>query len=493
MSPPRVPKSQPEQPERLPVKLDPVSNGEFIPTPASPETRAAQRHAHHLVDEAAQRTGRTRREVLRSVCGAAATLTAMNLAYGCTRRGAGGHFEVPAGAVEDEALAQAALGGDEFIFDVQTHHVTPERDWFARNRQLDFLPYTAEGWCAAKDLSCYDRDRFVKEVFLDSDTDMAVLSALAELPENNPLTIEEAARTRDAVEALGRGERLQLHGIVLPNGMPLPAQLEGMQHLKERFRIMAWKLYPVWGPQGRGYLLDDPAVSLPVIEQGRRLGVKRFAVHKGLPLPGMDPRFTRCDDVGRVARLFPDVQFLIYHSGYEGNRVEGPYDAARAEAGVDALVKSLADSGIGPGQNVYAELGATWKLLMTKPDQAAHVLGKLLRAVGEDNLLWGTDSIWFGSPQDQLQAFRAFQISEELQERHGYPALTPALKRKVLGLNGARVYGVDPEQLARTFERDALGRAKRAYAQAPSPSHLSYGPTTRAELFDHLRRGGGRP
>ena len=58
-------------------------------------------------------------------------------------------------------------------------------------------------------------------------------------------------------------------------------------------------------------------------------------------------------------------------------------------------------------------------------------------------MLWGTDSLWYGSPQDQIQAFRAFEISPELQERYGYPALTPEVKRKILGGNALALYGVD--------------------------------------------------
>ena len=81
---------------------------------------------------------------------------------------------------------------------------------------------------------------------------------------------------------------------------------------------------------------------------------------------------------------------------------------------------------------------------MGDPTQAAHVLGKLLAQFGEDNVVWGTDSIWYGSPQDQIEAFRAFQITEEFQERFGYPALTPAIKAKILGATSARLYGVEP-------------------------------------------------
>ena len=93
---------------------------------------------------------------------------------------------------------------------------------------------------------------------------------------------------------------------------------------------------------------------------------------------------------------------------------------------------------------MYAELGSTWYLLMRRPREAAHVLGKLLLAVGEDNVLWGTDSIWYGSPQPLIDAFRAFRIPEELCEQYGYPRLTDRVKEKVLGANAARVYGVDP-------------------------------------------------
>ncbi len=89
--------------------------------------------------------------------------------------------------------------------------------------------------------------------------------------------------------------------------------------------------------------------------------------------------------------------------------------------GVNRLITSMLQAGIGPNQNVYAELGTTWYRLMPTPDQAAHVLGKLLKYVGEDNVLWGTDSIWYGSPQDQIQAFRAFQIAPELQEQLRLP------------------------------------------------------------------------
>jgi len=119
--------------------------------------------------------------------------------------------------------------------------------------------------------------------------------------------------------------------------------------------------------------------------------------------------------------------------------------------GVDALIKSVEDNGIGRNANVYAELGTTWRYVMRDPTTAAHLLGKLFKHIGEENVLWGSDALWYGSPQDQIQAFRSFQIAPALIEAHGYPELTPALKQKVFGLNGARVYGIDvPERRQKT-------------------------------------------
>ena len=130
-----------------------------------------------------------------------------------------------------------------------------------------------------------------------------------------------------------------------------------------------------------------------------------------------------------------------------------------------------------PNSNVYAELGSTWRFLMRDPEQAAHALGKLIVACGENNVLWGTDSIWYGSPQDQIQAFRTFQISAELRERHGYPEITPALRAKIFGLNAANVYGLTPTEVKRYTARDSIAH-EGAWPTWRSPIRTS-GPTGR--------------
>ena len=105
--------------------------------------------------------------------------------------------------------------------------------------------------------------------------------------------------------------------------------------------------------------------------------------------------------------------------------------------------------------------------MLRRPREAAHVLGKLLRAVGEDRIIWGTDSVWYGAPQPLIDAFRAFTIPERLQEEHGYPPLTPRAKEKILGLNAARVYGVDLEaaRVSRSADPRWLAEARRELGQ----------------------------
>jgi predicted TIM-barrel fold metal-dependent hydrolase len=240
---------------------------------------------------------------------------------------------------------------------------------------------------------------------------------------------------------------------------------------------------------GNAWRLDDSDPTLArvgdaFIRHAVDLGVPTIAAHKGLSttLGYSSPHATPAD-VGPAARAHPDVRFLVYHSGFEADVTEGPYDAAAAQ-GVDRLVRSMQEAGIGPNQNVYAELGTTWWSLLAWPEEAAHLLGKLLTHVGADNVLWGTDAVFYGSPQGQIQAFRAFQISEQFQEEFGYPALTDEIKRKVLGLNALRLHDVDPVTVPCAFTRADLEQLRLAL-----PARVERrGPRTRRELLSFVAR-----
>ncbi len=477
---------------RLPIKLDTTTNGEFAPIPLAPRHRHARALAHAAAHSNARRLGLSRREFLVSACGAASTLLAFNTAFAAAGK-SGGHYALDPEAARDVQLARSTLDTGEFIFDVQGHFVNPTGAWLsglpAGSQPMQFFARNKS--CPAVDkpgldyLACLGADAFIKDVFLDSDTDLVVLSFVPSTRAGEPLTIEEAAATARIVERMQGTHRMLLHGRVNPNQA---GDMEAMDMLAQRYRIGAWKTYTQWGPDGRGFFLDDD-IGLAFIEKARRLGVRNIAVHKGLPFGQKSYEHSTCVDVGRVARRFPDVKFLIYHSGFVAGKPEGPYDPARTD-GIDALVTSLQQNGIKPGSNVYAELGSTWRFLMRDPDAAAHGLGKLLQHVGEDNVLWGTDSIWYGSPQDQIQAFRAFRIADGLRDRHGYAQLTPAVRAKVFGRNALRVYDVAADVVTKHLARDEITRQRERYAERPDPAFVTYGPRTRREFLALKARGG---
>lgn len=452
--------------KRLPIKIDPTSNGEFIPIPLDATNRQGNRLAQAWAGAQARRLGLGRRQFMISACGAASALLAHNAANAAAGR-TGGYFELDQIAAVDPDAARAALEGREFVFDVQGHFVGEHG-----------LGRTGLG----------GSETFIKDIFLDSDTDMMVLSFIPSRREKELLTIQEADETRRIVAAMEGTQRLLIHGRVNPNQ---PGDVEDMDELAERWGVSAWKCYTQWGPDGRGFFLHEDA-GLRLIEKARALGVKNICVHKGLPFGRKSYEHSLATDIGIVAKQFPDVNFLVYHSGFIANQKEGPYDPERGE-GVDALIRSVEENAVPRNGNVYAELGSTWRYAMRDPEMAAHIVGKLVKHIGEENVLYGSDCIWYGSPQDQIQAFRAFQISEAFQEQYGYPKMTPALRARIFGLNATRPYGIDAEEVIRRARHDAVERRRAEYRERPDPHFLTFGPKTRRDFLANLKARGGTP
>jgi predicted TIM-barrel fold metal-dependent hydrolase len=450
------------QGKRLPIKIDSTSNGEFVPVPLSGVNRAGNRLAHESASLCSKRMGVNRRSFLISACGAASTLLAFNAANAAAGKTAG-FFDVSRDAALDLHLARAQVGPakEEFIFDVQGHFID-----------------TPKGNPKGPDV-------FIKDVFMDSDTDLMVLSFVPSTRESEPVTIQAADAVRRIVERLEGSHRLLLHGRVNPNQA---GDLEGMDELKEKWGVVAWKTYTQYGPGGKGYFLSDE-VGMRFIEKARALGVKTICVHKGLPFGKRSYEHSQCSDIGVVAKRFPDVNFLIYHSGFVTSVPEQAYDESGKRDGIDTLITSVLKNNVRPGSNVYAELGSTWRYLMREPEQAAHALGKLIRFCGPDNVLWGTDSIWYGSPQDQIQAFRTFQIAPRLREQFGYAEITPDLRAKIFGLNAAKVYGLSASEVKKHTRADEVARQRQAYLERPEPHFQTYGPKTRREFLALLRGG----
>ena len=429
----------------VPKLLRRVSNSEYPPPPTSPVVREAARRVAEIADTAARRQRTSRRDFLRSSAGTAATLLALGACSKEERRATGqgqpaGTFTLPPESTTDTEAATTTLApfDGEVIVDVQTHFLDPDTIGFGGGfPQAD---------CGADEGECFTIERWADLVLNSSDTAVAVLSNLPIIADPHPMSIEKMEEARRVAAAICGDDRVRLQGEAFPQVGELAETLDGMEELASSHRLVAWKTYT---HIGGGYAFTD-ATGQAFLGQvsalaGRGVGPPVVCVHKGL---GADPA-----DVGPAAAAHPELTFCIYHSGFESDVTEGPFDPDGE--GVDRLVRSLRDAGVGPGRNVYAELGTTWFNVLRRPDEAAHVLGKLLVAVGPERILWGTDSIWYGSPQDQIEAFRAFEISPEAQERFGYPALTTPAKRRILGANAAQLHGLDLAALARSCRANA--------------------------------------
>ena len=315
----------------------------------------------------------------------------------------------------------AVLGGDgEFIFDVHTHYATPGGAWVSNAPEtvgliLDMLP---PGCTDSDKLDCVDETSYLHDMFLASDTTMAMLTDVPNSGASTaPVPFPQAVKTEELVGSLARwgASRLLIENVIAPNVGPLEACLDEMTAAAETHRVSAFKVYTAWSPTAHGFSLESAEIGLPTVQHAHDLGVKVFIAHKGLPLVDFDPAYNHPDDIVAVSRQFPDMDFVIYHAAWDPSQIEGPYNPD-ASIGIDTVLAALDRHGVQPNENVWVDVAAMWRQLLTVPDQAAHALGKLLKRVGEQRVLWGTDSIWFGSPQPQIMAMRAFEITSEYQE-----------------------------------------------------------------------------
>ncbi len=496
-------KSEPELPILPSLDFHPPSNGEFCPTPPPALARRRWDLWRRIVEEKHRRLGITRREFASSACGTAATMFVMNQ-LGCDTSGTaadrmpgGGDagvsdgnldarsdqgvtgkdasgFDVDPDMTEDMAKARERLMHDTFVFDVQTHISTNEiTPWPERNppqRVLDFL----------------------KRIFVQSQTTVACVSGVPATRALGIGNVQARAYLQELVEQIG-GPRMRFHCNADPERAGEPDYMaEAFGKHKE---IAAWKVYPQKPNHGL-----DHRDSEPFLERARALGVKLVAAHRGIRFSDgggyNDPSSPL--DVVRAAKKFPDLKFLVYHSGWEFDVNEDhAYDPAAADAqvrGVDRFIRALKTENIGQDGNVYAELGSTWaNLIMRDRAGAAHVLGKLLKQLGPNRVLWGTDCVFNDGPQGQIDLLRGFTIAEQLQQQQMYPALTDATKRRILGLNAADLYGVDPAAVRNVIKNDDIDLLRMAYLHdersVPMPHPRTYtGPRTRRQFLAFRER-----
>jgi uncharacterized protein len=461
----------------LPTRL--VSNEEFPPLPQTAAQRAVEERILAEAGRLAPRLGLSRRDFLRRSGGIATSLLAMNAVFGR-------FFDVLPVEAADPGAFRARTGDPYFIFDVQLHYIGAGYDpgnaeggrkgavskqalLGLRQQSRRLNPKLAADRGTLADLSW---ENMVKEVFLDSETTIGLISTPpGPYPEEAVVPPKEMTHIRDEINRVTQSRRMLAHGLITPQlGQ---RDLDFMDQQAATLKVDAWKGYTGAAPKGfdRGWFVDDEKIAYPMLERARKLGVRRICLHKGLPLgPMADYNHPR--DLIKAARDFPDLDFVAYHAGLltvpaSSQSAEVPWtsDFCRMKQKEPAI------------RNIYMELGSTFgQLATTNPTACAHLLGQVIAAFGADHVLWGTDSIWYGTPQWQIEAFRRFEIPDALVEKHGYAPLTRPVKEQIFGLNAARLFSVDVAAKRNEIPADYLSRIKMSYLEeGPAPSHRWYG------------------
>lgn len=545
--------------ERMPLDVMPASNGEHVPPPPTREQIAIMRLQEEAGEQVRRRLGMSRRDFVRSAAALSVGLWAIEMV---STRGARAAASPTTAACDlDNPNAQLANLPGEFVFDIQTHHVDEDGLWKVTNPGFHafFIAVWPQAGCGELDRTeCLGRYHYIKEVYLDSSTSMGVLSAVPSSPDRNPLPTQEAAETVQLVNQLAASQRAVMHKFVMPNRghgwatqaagkdpLFLQQELDDMAAAAAQWPFLrAWKCYTPWGdvPNASGWFHDDPA-GRRMIEHAIALGVPTIATHKGFALPSFDQRSAACRDIGVAARDYPAARFVVYHSGYD-NESQGAYPgdavASSTARGVNGLVKALRENGwsarhFAPGgtpgapgtagdgdpaahansHNVFAEIGSTWRGVMSSQTQAAHLLGKLIYYVGPKRVVWGTDSLWYGSPQAEIARLREFPRPSEtvaidiLASTYRLPwglegdvddpsvkATDPrrTIRNGIFGRNAAVPYGVDPDAAINKISCDELqrlrdegylagaeGRERRPLVANEMPAYR-----TRRELFANV-------
>ncbi len=474
-----------------PVPPQMVSNGEFNPLPQTAQQRRAEARLAELAEVHGRRLGLDRRRFLRSACGMAAAFVAMNEVFGRV-------FDVSeAEAAEpDAAAARAREHAGQFVFDDQLHFV---RDDYKFEGLIGLAKYAAEYWnpSIAKDrygltLDRYKFDNFLKEIYLDSDTEIGLLSgAPFDDPANWLLTNDQIKQAADTVNSIAGTRRLYYHSVITPRQ---PGWMDEVERCIATVKPNSWKGYTIGDPLSPAttkfpWRLDDEALMYPFYEKAVKSGITTLCIHKGLlpadyetSIPGGAWKFAAVDDVPKAAKDWPQMNFVIYHAALRPFLENPDKDLAEFEStGYMRWVSDLASIPAKYGvSNVYADVGTSFAVsAVTAPRFCAAMMAVLIKGLGHEHVFWGTDSVWYGSPQWQIEAFRRLEVPEDMQRKYGFAPLGPAngaVKAAILGGNAASFYKLQRHAENDPRHSDGIARMKQAYLQdAPGRSNLAYG------------------
>jgi predicted TIM-barrel fold metal-dependent hydrolase len=472
---------------RSPVPTQIVSNGEFNPLPQTPEQWRVEARIKQMAEQLGPRHGVSRRGFLTSAAGMAAAFLAMNEVFGPL-------FEVAAAEAQQPGVAAARADGlaGQFIFDVQTHFV---RDDFKQDGLLGLAQYAKQHWNPAlageKDLARFKFENYVKEIYVDSDTKVALLSgAPFDDPTWDLLSNDQIAAARTAINRIAGSRRLLAHAVFTPRRNGWMAEVD---RAIATLRPDSWKGYTIGDPlfpskRGSFWRLDDEKLMYPFYEKISKTGITTICIHKGL-LPADYEKswpavweYATVNDLGKAAKDWPQLSFVVYHGALRA--FLEPPAAALAEFEKTGRIKWATDLAEIPAKhgvsNVYAEIGTAFaNSAVADPRFAAALMGTLVRGMGAERVLWGSDSVWYGSPQWQIEALRRLEIPEDMRKRHGFAPLGPAdgiVKSAIFGVNAARLYNVHLKAALGAITTDTIASIRSEYVAAGGErSNARYG------------------
>jgi uncharacterized protein len=262
----------------------------------------------------------------------------------------------------------------------------------------------------------YSEDDLMKDVFEDGHVDVAIFQ-----PTDLREWYKEGFNTTERNAALGEKHPGKFIANTNFDPRDSDAGLEELRRNVDRYGSRGVKLYTAeWNNGSRGYKLSDPA-AYRYLEAAQNLGIKNIHVHKGPTIWPLDKDAFDVADVDHAATDFPQLNFIIEHVGLP--RIDDFCYMATQEP------------------NVYAGLSVVIGGLMhARPKFFARVMGELLFWVGEDKMTFGSDyGIW--EPKWQVEGFVDWQMPDD-PAFADYQKLTTATKKKILGLNAAKLYDI---------------------------------------------------
>ena len=473
---------------KTPIPTQIVSSDEFYPDPQNASQKQVEARLVDMADQLGAKQGMDRRRFFQTAAGMAAAFVAMNEVYGPL-------FAATRAEAADPAMAQERANGlrNQFIMDMHTHFL---RDDTRLQAFADMRNAVGKaGWntlLAEKEQTLEDLKfaNYVKEIFLDSDTKIGLISsAPSDIPQDWFLTNEQMAAARERVNRQFNGRRLFTHAIFTPGQPGWLEKLDAALELKPE----STKGYTVGDNTHKGisrypWRMDDEKITYPGYERMVKAGIKNVCVHKGLYSEGVTKEFPNLvgyadvSDVGKAAKDWPQLNFIIYHSAYRHGG--GDPKVALEEFNRTGRIQWTSDLAEIPEKygvnNVYGDVGQLFATtLVAEPNVCAALMGILIRGLGVDRVVWGTDAVWTGSPQWQIEGLRRLEIPEEMQKKHGFKPLgdaTGPVKTAIFGGNNARLYNINPAQATAEIEQDGLTALKIDYEKhGPQRSNERYG------------------